>query len=67
MTGFRVSPLTILWKIFRIYQKSTDDLFSRPKIFSDGIPHIYPDRRNAIYSIGGKLFRDGKEKTPILL
>ena len=64
---FEHIPPTELWRIFRIFPKSTEDYFSRPKIFSDDVSHIYPDRRNAEYSVGGKLFRDGKEKTPILL
>ncbi len=38
-------PPTVLWKVFLIFQKSTDDLFSRPKIFSDGGPSYIPRQK----------------------
>ena len=42
------------------------DQYQYSRFGLERILHIYPDRRNANYSIGGKILND-KEKTPILL
>ena len=65
--NFECIPPTVLWRNFQIFQKSTEDLFSRPKIFPDDVPHIVPDRRNTEYSIGGKNLRRQRKTAPYSL
>ena len=63
--SFEHIPPIVLWKIFRISQKSTEDLFSRPKIFSDDILSYIPrQKKRKIFHRRETFFETTKKKLP---
>ena len=61
---FEHIPPTVLWKIFRISQKRTEDLFSRPKIFADDVLSYIPRQKQREIFHWRKSFFETTKKLP---